>query len=534
LGLGLVFMLAERFFGRSAPGATESRWSAPVAPAIVVVGFSILTVLAAHFYSATSPWPWLAAALGHALLLHVQGRAAGAGPLRLIGAAGAGLCLGLHLIGSAYVDSIFLPAPAVTTSWMLGAGLAFLGLAFDSARRDAQGEARWAAHAAALFACLLLGLLPSHGALMATSAALALGRPAALAMCALVPALVRGWSGWYVAALALFLVRRTAWIDQALNRAAQVEVPAGLFWFELAVLALLAAAPLVGGRLARTRGAWPGSALFLCLSLWSADRLLGTPFAAGNQWPSALALCALTLLLALLAQRVLAADPPLRQRALRWLLGAAALLGSLALARLVDHDVFIVATALMGLGLALLWRALPAFGLKFASLACVLLSAYGLWMRVMMAFGGQEHFLGAEPLLWNWTSYASAVPTLCACAAAILIGARERERATEVDPKVLPRGQAWVAPVLGLAAAGMARRLAGLRQISLVFLLLTLVKVFLHDLGDLRGLYRVGSLAGLAVSLLLVSLLYQRFVFPGRAEGAREADAPPEERPGLT
>jgi uncharacterized membrane protein len=37
--------------------------------------------------------------------------------------------------------------------------------------------------------------------------------------------------------------------------------------------------------------------------------------------------------------------------------------------------------------------------------------------------------------------------------------------------------------------------------------------VFLLDLHDLRGLYRVGSFLGLAMSLLAVSLLYQRFVF---------------------
>jgi uncharacterized membrane protein len=41
----------------------------------------------------------------------------------------------------------------------------------------------------------------------------------------------------------------------------------------------------------------------------------------------------------------------------------------------------------------------------------------------------------------------------------------------------------------------------------------TIGKVFLYDLGELRDLYRVVSLVGLAVSLLLVSLLYQRFVF---------------------
>ena len=46
--------------------------------------------------------------------------------------------------------------------------------------------------------------------------------------------------------------------------------------------------------------------------------------------------------------------------------------------------------------------------------------------------------------------------------------------------------------------------------------ILAIGKVFLRDLGHLEGLYRVGSLTGLAVSLLVVSLFYQRFVFRGR------------------
>jgi uncharacterized membrane protein len=59
----------------------------------------------------------------------------------------------------------------------------------------------------------------------------------------------------------------------------------------------------------------------------------------------------------------------------------------------------------------------------------------------------------------------------------------------------------------------MARAATGLRWLSLAFLLVTIGKVFLYDLGALRDLYRVASLVGLAVSLILVSLLYQRFVF---------------------
>jgi uncharacterized membrane protein len=41
---------------------------------------------------------------------------------------------------------------------------------------------------------------------------------------------------------------------------------------------------------------------------------------------------------------------------------------------------------------------------------------------------------------------------------------------------------------------------------------MTLLKLFLHDLWSLGGLYRVGSLIGLAVVLILVSFIYQRFL----------------------
>ena len=71
----------------------------------------------------------------------------------------------------------------------------------------------------------------------------------------------------------------------------------------------------------------------------------------------------------------------------------------------------------------------------------------------------------------------------------------------------------WAVYALALLGLGLVRRVAALRWVSLVFLVLTILKVFLHDLGELTDLYRVASLVGLAVSLIAVSLLYQRFVF---------------------
>jgi len=72
---------------------------------------------------------------------------------------------------------------------------------------------------------------------------------------------------------------------------------------------------------------------------------------------------------------------------------------------------------------------------------------------------------------------------------------------------------AWGLYALVLLVLGTLRKASALRWASLAVFFVSIGKVFLFDLGHLEGLYRVGSLAGLAVALIVVSLLYQRFVF---------------------
>jgi uncharacterized membrane protein len=79
---------------------------------------------------------------------------------------------------------------------------------------------------------------------------------------------------------------------------------------------------------------------------------------------------------------------------------------------------------------------------------------------------------------------------------------------------------AWALYAFALLVAGLRGAGGALRKASLAFLLAAVAKVFLHDLGALTGLYRVGSLLGLALALFAVSLCYQRFVF------RRAPDAP--------
>jgi uncharacterized membrane protein len=70
----------------------------------------------------------------------------------------------------------------------------------------------------------------------------------------------------------------------------------------------------------------------------------------------------------------------------------------------------------------------------------------------------------------------------------------------------------WALFALGLLAAGILLRNKAPRIASIALLVGTVLKCFLHDLGRLGGLYRVGSFVGLALCLALVAIVLQRFV----------------------
>jgi uncharacterized membrane protein len=71
----------------------------------------------------------------------------------------------------------------------------------------------------------------------------------------------------------------------------------------------------------------------------------------------------------------------------------------------------------------------------------------------------------------------------------------------------------WALYSMILLISGVALDVKAVRYLSLAFLLLTVAKVFLYDLSELGGIFRVFSFLGLAIALILVSVFYQRFVF---------------------
>jgi hypothetical protein len=154
---------------------------------------------------------------------------------------------------------------------------------------------------------------------------------------------------------------------------------------------------------------------------------------------------------------------------------------------------------------------------------------------------------GEGPILLNWTLYTWGVP-----AVALLVAARlwpgpawaatafrvvsvllffalvnlevahafahdEGLSFTSEDlAESMTRSVAWGAYGLVLLGLGAARDSRGARFAGLFFTMLGAGKVFLVDLWSLSGLARVGSFAGLAVTLLLGAVALQRFVLKER------------------
>ena len=70
----------------------------------------------------------------------------------------------------------------------------------------------------------------------------------------------------------------------------------------------------------------------------------------------------------------------------------------------------------------------------------------------------------------------------------------------------------WAVFAIAMLIAGIVMHARAARVAALVLLLITILKCFLHDLQRLGGLYRVGSLLGLALALVIVGVLLQKYV----------------------
>jgi len=431
--------------------------------------------------------------------------------------------------------------------------------------RDRTAEAWWQSDHAATLAAAAVAYLSAVGGLDGAVA------PAPVpyftlvgldVVLALGVALQAGWVGLVPVAAAASLVFSAAWHDQHFTR---TSAAASVGAYAVSYGLFLALPFVVSRSLApswKTRPApWLASALIgpasFLLFYDSWVRLWGKAWV--GVVPVGMAAISVAALYRVSREFQLSSDAGESRRRLNYLaLFAAIALGFVATAvpLQLDRQWITIGWALEAAAVWWLFGTLPHPGLKYFGL--------GLFIAVGVRLLVNPEVLRYQPRgapVVNWLLYTYGVPALCCLAGTHLLRRAEQRRGAVPEHDYLAHDREHPGPVVGLLGLllvfwlinleiadyyslgryvdlDLSRHLArdltrsfawglyaltllglglwrvnrGLRIVSLGFLLLTVAKVFLYDLGQLTGLYRIMSFLALGVSLIVVSLLYQRFV----------------------
>jgi uncharacterized membrane protein len=533
-------------------------WDGP-APAALAIGGGLLALFAAaplrHSYVAL--WPWLAAWLGLALLLIRHAGFPRRAPLQL--AAAVGMACGFSLWLAIAPRQIDLAWPWSYAVASLGVAVVFQAVAILRRRGPAH---RFAEHAAALLCAALLLSFASPVLPSALPAFALLGTALLLGVLGAFVAARLGAGGWLLVALGTFAL---VLYDFASGGAASGVELTGLGIGGLGVVFFWAWPVLCGGALERDRFASYASALAPAAGFPALRLLFEARFGDAFIGALPLGLAVLSIAAARHWQRA-RSDDPARARGLIWQLAVGLGFLTVAIPLQLDREWITIGWALEGAALIWLWRRFDHPGLKLVGVALLL----GVTIRLV----ANPALLGYHPRAsWpvlNWLLYTYLVPAAALLVSAGTLAKLELPRLRPFETQLYVQGRplgalalglsgllvvfawinltvidafstgaalelrfergaardlalslAWVVYALTLLTLGVRRASRALRWASLGLMMVTIAKVFLYDLGELRDLYRVASLLGLALSLIAVSLAYQRFVF--RREPNEEA-----------
>jgi hypothetical protein len=513
------------------------------APAAVTAALGLLLFLVVASTEATDPrpWPWLVGELGIAALLLRHGGRPGQGWLQA--GAAVGVALGILVLELAHAEREGNLSP---TGWLAVILAIAIGFQVAALRRRGEVAQTWGERAAVLSAlagAVAVWPLGDHPAAM-----LRLGGTLTLGVLAALAATRLGDGRWL---LATVLVLPGVQMTTPNDTVAQIVLT-------IVGIAVFTAWPLVApARFRDDRWAWRAAAL--AGPPWVGSLISTWMGVFGDRAVGLLPLIPAGITIAV-AQRARALWPegqPIRTMALAWLLAVGLGFVTLAVPLQVEKSWLTIAWALEGVAVLVLWQRLDHPGLKWFGLA--LLTT--VTVRLVANHAVLAYWPRSSWRLLNWVTYTYLVP-----AAALFAGARileplelPRRRPAERDWYVVeqPLGAmamglaglsvvfvwlnlaiadwfgtdavlrldferlpardlatsiAWALYALVLLALGVRRRSGALRWGSLGLMMVTIAKVFLYDLGELQDLYRVASLLGLAISLIAVSLAYQRFV----------------------
>jgi uncharacterized membrane protein len=517
------------------------------------IGFLALLVLATTEGRVVRPWPWVVgwAAIGGMLVRH--SRWPGRAWAQLV--VGLGPAIGLFLA----VETHGSNANSLE-SWAWLALIVVVAAVFQVLAvltRD-EGGRIWAERTAAATAIALMVPASAVSSADRSASAASIATILVLGILAILSS-TRSRSGeWYMAVTAATAVWQTVvYFDIHQLSMGSASGPV-LILLVLSAVWFTAWPALVSAPYRGSRHAWWAAALAGPLWFPALKSAFVDSFGDGAIGLVPIALAAVAFASALWSRPRLADSTDSRRTALVWYLAVALSMVSVAIPLQLEKEWITIGWALNGLAILALWIRLEHPGLKYFGLA--LLGAATLRLTINPEV--LSYHVRTGTLVWNWLAYTYLVPAAALVLSHRILKAREVDRLADWEGQLYPAARpigaaacglaavavvfvwinlaiadifatgaslelsfqrlpardattsvAWAAYALVLLAIGVRTRSSSMRWLSLGLLVITLGKVFLHDLGELEDLYRVASLVGLAVSLIIVSLVYQRFVF---------------------
>jgi uncharacterized membrane protein len=242
------------------------------------------------------------------------------------------------------------------------------------------------------------------------------------------------------------------------------------------------------------------------------------------------------------------ADPKSGDARLAWQGAAALFFITLIFPIQFDREWITLGWALEGLALLWLFRVVPNRGLRYVGVGLLCLA----FVRLALNPAVLEYHRRTVTPIWNWYLYAYGITIGCLFAGAWLFRPPRTETFERTSPTLLyslgailtflllnieiadyfsigptltfsftgnfardmTYSIAWALYAFALLLIGMRQKTGWVRYSGVALLVVTLAKLFLHDLSSLNQLYRIGAFIGVAIILIVASFVYQRFLVP--------------------
>jgi uncharacterized membrane protein len=233
---------------------------------------------------------------------------------------------------------------------------------------------------------------------------------------------------------------------------------------------------------------------------------------------------------------------------LAWQGGTALFFISLIFPIQFDREWITLGWALEGLALIWLFRKVPNRGLRYVGVGLLCIA----FVRLALNPAVLEYHRRAATPIWNWYLYAYGITIFCLFLGGWLFRAPRQSAFERSSPTLLyslgavlsflllnieiadyfsigptltfsfsgnfardmTYSIAWALFAFALLLIGMRQKTRWVRYSGVALLVVTLAKLFLHDLSSLSQLYRIGAFIGVAVILIVASFVYQRFLVP--------------------